>query len=257
MLEYDDLKVHRTSISDSSADVYSNTQQNRIEGTASGHHAAEQTVASRGEISFYWDQINQFVWELGKLEYSTDLEVYILKKLKELTGATAAVMSSYDEYTKTLNTRHVELDTWLANKVLSLLDKPINQIKSPVDDATYAEIFNTEIGMRKDLYESSENHGGRVSHDSVETMMKALPSISIYVWDSDNKKHDGHLYGAVHAKCAVADGELAFITSANLTTTAMESNMELGLLVRKGDIPSGLERHLDALITTKVITKVR
>lgn len=155
MLEYDDLKVHRTSISDSSADVYSNTQQNRIEGAAPGHPAAKQAVASRGEISFYWDQINQFVWELGKLEYSTDLEVYILKKLKELTGATAAVMSSYDEYTKTLNTRHVELDTWLANKVLSLLDKPINQIKSPVDDATYAEIFNTEIGMRKDLYESS------------------------------------------------------------------------------------------------------
>ena len=106
------------------------------------------------------------------------------------------------------------------------------------------------------LLESSEKYGGRVSHDSVGTIMKALPSISIYVWDSDSKTPSGQLPGAVHAKCAVADGKLAFITSANLTSAAMESNMELGLLIRQGDLPFGLERHLDALIQTKVITKV-
>lgn len=133
--------------------------------------------------------------------------------------------------------------------LVSFVAYSVSSIMQALQDAVDR---NVQIDI---LLESSENHGGRVSHDSVETMMKALPSISIYVWDSDNKKHDGHLYGAVHAKCAVADGELAFITSANLTTAAMERNMELGLLVRHGDVPSGIERHLDALITTKVIKK--
>lgn len=53
-----------------------------------------------------------------------------------------------------------------------------------------------------------------------------------------------------------ADGELAFITSANLTSAAMERNMELGVLVKGGELPFELQRHLEALISTKIIEKV-
>jgi len=58
---------------------------------------------------------------------------------------------------------------------------------------------------------------------------------------------------SVHAKCAVADSRLAFITSANLTSAALERNMELGLLLRGGTVPDRLHAHLAALVTTKVV----
>lgn len=105
------------------------------------------------------------------------------------------------------------------------------------------------------LLESSDKHGGRVTYDSVKAMKNILPSIEVYVWSSDMKVLPGQLSGAVHAKCAVADGELAFITSANLTSAAMERNMELGVLVRGGELPFELHRHLEALIYTKVIER--
>lgn len=87
-------------------------------------------------------------------------------------------------------------------------------------------------------------------------MKSILPSIDVYVWSSNRKSLPGQLSGAVHAKCAIADGELAFITSANLTSAAMERNMELGVLVKGGELPIELHRHLEALISTKVIEKV-
>ena len=106
------------------------------------------------------------------------------------------------------------------------------------------------------LLESSSEHGGKVDHDSVGAMKKVLPSIDIYIWDSKKKCLPGQFPGSVHAKCAVADGELAFITSANLTAAAMEHNMELGVLVKGGELPIELQRHLEALISTKVVEKV-
>lgn len=105
------------------------------------------------------------------------------------------------------------------------------------------------------LLEPSSVHGGKVSnHDSAMAIKKALPSISVYFWTSKGKSHGSNmLSGAVHAKCAVADEELAFITSANLTSAAMERNMELGVLVKNGNLPIELHQHLEALIATKVI----
>lgn len=98
-----------------------------------------------------------------------------------------------------------------------------------------------------------------MTYDSVKSMKSILPSIDVYVWSSDKKLLPGQLSGAIHAKCAVADGELAFITSANLASAAMERNMELelGILVKEGgELPFELHRHLEAFISTKAIEKV-
>lgn len=95
-----------------------------------------------------------------------------------------------------------------------------------------------------------------MTYDSVKAIKGILPLVDVYVWSSEKKSLPGQLSGAVHAKCAVADGEVAFITSANLTSAAMERNMELGVLVKGGELPSELHRHLEALISTKVIERV-
>jgi cardiolipin synthase len=104
------------------------------------------------------------------------------------------------------------------------------------------------------LLESSKNHGGAIIGDSIIAMHQAVPDAELYIWSPTEKAVSaGSLTAAVHAKCAVADHRIAFVTSANLTSAAMERNMELGILVRGGTIPDRLHNHLDALVHTRTI----
>jgi phosphatidylserine/phosphatidylglycerophosphate/cardiolipin synthase-like enzyme len=105
------------------------------------------------------------------------------------------------------------------------------------------------------LLESSIEHGGKVSQDSIKMMKSLFPSANIYSWSEKSDSSIEHHDSSIHAKCAIADGELAFITSANLTTAAMERNIELGVLIRGGKIPGELNKHLNSLINAKVFEK--
>lgn len=106
------------------------------------------------------------------------------------------------------------------------------------------------------LFESTKAHGGKIDIDSLASFSKRLPDASFYFWASDDKEGEGYM-GSVHAKCVVADGEVAFITSANLTSAALERNMELGVLIEGGSVPDRLYRHLQALSATGVIEKIQ
>lgn len=101
------------------------------------------------------------------------------------------------------------------------------------------------------LLEQSKEHGGHVTVDSIAMLKQALPRAQILEWN--RKDSEAARSGAVHAKCAVADGLIAFVTSANLSDAAMERNMELGILLRGGQVPSTLDRHLAALVMTKQV----
>jgi len=104
------------------------------------------------------------------------------------------------------------------------------------------------------LLESSTDHGGAVIGDGIAAMHRAVPDADLYIWNPTEKAVSaGSLTAAVHAKCAVADHRIAFVTSANLTSAAMERNMELGILVRGGTTPDRLHNHLDALVHTRTI----
>jgi cardiolipin synthase A/B len=103
------------------------------------------------------------------------------------------------------------------------------------------------------LLEASEAHGGSIFVDGLAKMKIALPKAKLFSWVD---KADGFEGGKVHAKVAVADEEFCFVSSANLTGHAMEKNMEAGVLIRGGAMPRNLHRHLEALVTTHVITPV-
>ena len=108
------------------------------------------------------------------------------------------------------------------------------------------------------LLESSKEHGGAIAGDGLSAMHEAVPDAQLYIWDPVEKSRiSGSLTAAVHAKCAVADERIAFITSANLTSAAMERNMELGVLVRGGIAPSRLHSHLNALVDAGTIVSWR
>lgn len=130
--------------------------------------------------------------------------------------------------------------------IVSFVAYNIDSVKKALHDAVSR---NVKIDI---LLESSKAHGGKIDVDSIDDFKRAIPSASVYAWNCESGCSDSW-NGAVHAKCAVADGSLAFITSANLTKAAMEKNIELGILVRGGNVPAKLEYQLNTLIMTKTI----
>lgn len=63
--------------------------------------------------------------------------------------------------------------------------------------------------------------------------------------------------GAVlHAKAVVTDDEAVFVTSANLTESALDHNIELGLLVRERTLALTVANHFQALIDRNVLHKL-
>ncbi|WP_114480555.1 DISARM system phospholipase D-like protein DrmC [Billgrantia montanilacus] len=105
----------------------------------------------------------------------------------------------------------------------------------------------------KILLESSEDKGGNLSMDSVSLMRGVLPRARFYAWQIRPEEFTG---GSVHAKVAVADDRLAFITSANLTGYAMERNMEAGVLLRGGEHPRKLADYLESMVSTGVVEEL-
>lgn len=103
------------------------------------------------------------------------------------------------------------------------------------------------------LLELSQDHGGSITFDAIGKMKMLVPSARLYAW---HDKVDPFSDGCVHAKVAVADGSMCFITSANLTGYAMDRNMEAGVLLVGGDIPGILREHLRSLVGTKVVSRV-
>jgi phosphatidylserine/phosphatidylglycerophosphate/cardiolipin synthase-like enzyme len=54
--------------------------------------------------------------------------------------------------------------------------------------------------------------------------------------------------GVLHAKGVIADDEIVFVTSANLTEAAFDRNFELGLLVRDHALALSVSSHFRGLI---------
>jgi len=102
------------------------------------------------------------------------------------------------------------------------------------------------------LTEASKENGGTLDVDPVKGLRKKFPEATFYQWMSA----DGSTTAVVHAKCAVADGRIALITSANLTGAAMDNNMELGLLLTGYDVAKRLKDHFVALTIENIIKKV-
>jgi len=60
-----------------------------------------------------------------------------------------------------------------------------------------------------------------------------------------NRRRTG--YTSMHAKILLIDGRTALVGSANLTSAAMEANLECGILLRGGPHPAAIRAHLTAL----------
>ena len=131
--------------------------------------------------------------------------------------------------------------------VTSFVAYDVSTIVKALNDATARGV---SISM---LLESSQDHGGSISFDVIGKMRTLVSTAKLYAW---RERSAPFADGRVHAKVAVADNDVCFITSANLTGHAMEQNMEAGVLLTGGQIPKLLLDHLQALVDTKTVSPV-
>lgn len=132
------------------------------------------------------------------------------------------------------------------------------------------EALQRGVNVNLILENKIEKKGGRLNDmgkNAIETLDKAkilnYKKLNCYIWapylrkKKENKKGEEYIVDSLHAKCSLADHHKMFITSANLTSTAMKNNMELGILVTGGKEPKKLSQHFTSLTEEDIIVRLR
>lgn len=108
------------------------------------------------------------------------------------------------------------------------------------------------------VLESTQASEGRYSGDQISVLESELGEAArIFIWPTDQRQEsqNGHR-GMLHAKCAVADHDRLFVSSANLTEAAMSLNIELGVLTT-GEKPAKLvHSHLTWLVESEILQRI-
>lgn len=105
------------------------------------------------------------------------------------------------------------------------------------------------------LLESEDKESSNVFLKTLERLHTNIPSIHLYIWPRENREKYQSGFARVHAKCAVADRRGAFITSANLTESALDRNIEMGINIEGGSIPEDIYNQLNSMINSKEIIR--
>jgi cardiolipin synthase A/B len=77
-----------------------------------------------------------------------------------------------------------------------------------------------------------------------------IEKAAIYVWPRHLRRSaDGRIFGSMHVKCLLIDDEALLLTSANWSASAMQDNMELGVLMRDRELSVRVKNHFERLIS--------
>jgi phosphatidylserine/phosphatidylglycerophosphate/cardiolipin synthase-like enzyme len=100
------------------------------------------------------------------------------------------------------------------------------------------------------IIETPDKLKGENEYSTLRALGKEVADCStVYYWPTEIRQlSESGKPGILHVKCAVADDEWMFLSSANLTQQAFTINMELGVLVRGGSMPRSVQKQFDLLI---------
>tara|TARA_R110002033_G_scaffold111827_1_gene157243 strand:+ start:15333 stop:16475 length:1143 start_codon:yes stop_codon:yes gene_type:complete len=105
------------------------------------------------------------------------------------------------------------------------------------------------------LLESEDKEASSSFLSTIERLHTNIPKIKLYIWPRENRESTQGGFARVHAKCAVADKRQAFITSANLTSAALDKNIEMGISIEGGSIPENIFSQFSSMINSKEIVR--
>jgi phosphatidylserine/phosphatidylglycerophosphate/cardiolipin synthase-like enzyme len=91
----------------------------------------------------------------------------------------------------------------------------------------------------------TERHADNPSYTGMGTPFPGLGALRLH-WPASTRPPGASL----HAKVIVVDDQVALVGSANLTSRAMEDNLECGILIHGGPHPKAIRDHITGLYTT-------
>jgi cardiolipin synthase A/B len=97
----------------------------------------------------------------------------------------------------------------------------------------------------------AERHEDNPSYRAAGTPFSGLNALRLH-WPVSSRPPGA----ALHAKIIVVDDQVALVGSANLTSRAMESNLECGILIRGGPQPRAIRDHITGLHAAGVLLRL-
>ncbi|MEI6566151.1 MAG: ATP-binding protein [Verrucomicrobiota bacterium] len=140
---------------------------------------SEQAKEASAQLDGDILKLNHFAVELSMLTHSEDLKALIIRLIKEFSGATFAMFSDYDPISRTLITKHTEMEPGLLQKFVSMVGKKGRPIRSEVNDEMFQYITREVVEVRKTLYDVSFGNIPRPLAKAIQTLLKVDRFIGI------------------------------------------------------------------------------
>ena len=215
-------------------------------------------------------------WEFGENRLVHQF-LNILKEdehlsLKDAALALRTAQLSRQEWEET----HLSL-VWSGPKALNIPMRRTGQVILELIDEAEAALFissfavykipkileRLEAAVRRGvavsmLLETPQSSHYKIKQDPLELFSEMLrEKITFLIWPYKNRvtNEDGTT-GSLHAKFILQDLSKLFVSSANLTESAMDLNIELGVLIEDTKIIRSFDDQLQRLMMNDVITKV-
>jgi cardiolipin synthase len=116
--------------------------------------------------------------------------------------------------------------------------------------------LTTAAGRGVKVHLVLETKEGGLTQDAQQAFTVLSNKVRFYTWPVDKRPVIGNYPARFHAKALVADGAIAFVTSANLTGAAMDHNIELGVVVSGGRVPRDVQTQIERLIEVGILVPV-
>jgi phosphatidylserine/phosphatidylglycerophosphate/cardiolipin synthase-like enzyme len=108
----------------------------------------------------------------------------------------------------------------------------------------------TERGVEVDIaVETLQGAGSALNGSEPAAAFSGLKGARLWHWAPGNRASGARM----HAKVAVADRSTLLVSSANLTSSGIDSNIEAGVLVRGGTAPERVVEHFTELVVSGVL----
>lgn len=102
------------------------------------------------------------------------------------------------------------------------------------------------------VVETLKGAGGLLSGSEPADAFSRIPGLRVWHWPTDQRPAPG---SRLHAKLAVADDRILFLSSANLTAASAERNIEAGILLNGGPMPGRIADHIRELQRRGVLAR--
>lgn len=104
------------------------------------------------------------------------------------------------------------------------------------------------------VVETLQGADGALTGPEPAAAFASVPGAQLWHWPAGQRGEPG---ARMHAKLAVADQRVLLVSSANLTQSGVDRNIEAGLLVRGGTAPRRAAEHITELKSRGVLVRLR